>query len=272
MPQANQLPLFVSIPHAGEVVPKEVSWLQNLPETILMRDVDRYVDKLYKPILDKFKIPSVVATHNRYVVDLNRKADEYDASSVVGATHPKGVHPKGLHWSVTTHNEVLIPKPMSPELHQTLVKNYYQPFHDSVHEMGGKILEHHQKVFHMDLHSMPSLGTDMHPDPGQTRAEVVISDFHGTSCTRDFRNAVLNAFQAAEFEVAYNWPYIGGGITKMYGRPDQGWSTIQIELNRDLYMNEETKEIILGKSQALQLRLDKTFTILIAKLQEIVSG
>lgn len=237
-----------------------------------MRDVDRYVDKLYKPILDKYHIPVHVAEYHRYVVDLNRKADEYDADSVDGAVHPKGTHPKGLHWSVTTHDESLIPKPMSPELHKSLVEKYYQPFHDFLHEMGGKILAHHKEVFHLDLHSMPSLGTKLHPDPGQTRAEVVISDFHGASCTPAFREAVLHAFQLARFEVAYNWPYIGGGITKMYGRPDQGWSTIQIELNRDLYMNEETKKIRPEKAQAIQLRLEKAFALMIPKLQEIANG
>ncbi|MBY0385971.1 N-formylglutamate amidohydrolase, partial [bacterium] len=200
---------FVTIPHAGETVPREAVWLQNLTEPVLMRDVDRYVDQLYQPILDQLKVPKIVAQCHRYVIDLNRKPEEYDQDSVVGAQFPSGTHPKGLHWSVTTFGEKLITQPMTPELHETFVKNHYTTFHEQVQKMAKGFSVPH--VYHLDLHSMPSQGTAMHNDPGEKRADVVVSDFHGKSARKDFVEQVIEAYKSAGFVVSYNWPYFGGG-------------------------------------------------------------
>jgi N-formylglutamate deformylase len=231
---------FVTIPHSGEMIPPGADWLQGLSEAVLMRDVDRYVDQLYLPVLTEKQVPNIIATCHRYVIDLNRKPDEYDHDSVEGAVHPGGTHPKGLHWSVTTFAEKLITKPMSKEVHEFFVKTHYQPFHDSVVSMAKSFTT--TPIYHLDLHSMPSQGTALHNDPGAKRADVVISDFHGKSARKDFVEMVINSYRSAGFQVAYNWPYFGGGITQMYGRPEQGHHTVQVELNRMLYMDETTKQ------------------------------
>jgi N-formylglutamate amidohydrolase len=136
--------------------------------------------------------------------------------------------------------EKLIPTPMSMELHQKLVDEFYTPFHQKVESMSQSFAP--SEVFHLDLHSMPSQGTAMHSDPGQKRADIVVSDYHGKSSRRDFVNLVKEAYESVGFSVAYNWPYIGGGITQLYGRPEKLHHTVQVELNRATYMNESTKQ------------------------------
>ena len=266
---AENLPVFVSIPHSGEKVPPEVTWL-NKPEVTLMRDVDRYVDKLYEPGIQNLKLQSIVTDWHRYVVDLNRKPEDFDQQSVEGANEPKGKHPKGLHWSVTTHQEPLIEEPMTMELHNQLVANYYQPFHDQVQATRDHLFSAYSQVYHLDLHSMPSLGTDLHPDPGQQRAEVVISDFHGQSASPEFLEVVMKAYQEVGFQVAYNWPYVGGGITQMYGRPQENRHTIQVELNRALYMNEETKKLNNDTLADVQLKLEKALAAVVTGIKDFL--
>lgn len=231
---------FVTIPHSGEMIPKEAVWLQGLSEPVVMRDVDRYVDQLYLETLEKLKVPKIIAECHRYVIDLNRKPDEYDGDSVLDAPHAVGVHPKGLHWSITTFGEKLIQRPMSKDLHDRFVREHYEPFHQSVQAMFQSFAQ--KPVYHLDLHSMPSQGTALHNDPGSKRADVVVSDFHGKSARKDFVEMVMESYRQAGFEVAYNWPYFGGGITQMYGRPAEGQHTVQIELNRSLYMDEVNKQ------------------------------
>ncbi len=237
-----------------------------------MRDVDRFVDTLYAPALQNLNIQSFITPWHRYVVDPNRTPDEYDADAVEGAKHPAGTHPKGLHWNVTTQGEPLIVSPMSPELHNTLVKKYYQPFHDLIQDMRQKLKAKHPHVFHLDLHSMPSQGTRFHPDPGEKRAEVVISDQHGTSAAPDFKDEVLDAFQQAGFQVAYNWPYIGGGITKTYGEPESGFHTVQIELNRAQYMDEDSKQLNTENLSAIQKKLETALSAIQSGLQKRLNG
>jgi N-formylglutamate amidohydrolase len=62
---------------------------------------------------------------------------------------------------------------------------------------------------------------------------------------------------AAEgFDVELNRPYAGGFITEHYGRPARNVHAVQIEVNRGLYINEQTLEITEG-FEPLRQRLTK---------------
>ena len=264
------LPLFVSIPHSGEQVPDEVSWLKNLKEETLMRDVDRFVDRLYDRAINDLALSAIITPWHRYVVDLNRHTDQFDATAVEGAPGEAGTQPKGLHWSRTTFDEVLIESPMSEELHHSLVKKYYEPFHNNVQEMRKALKDRWGASYQLDLHSMPSQGTSFHPDPGQTRAEIVVSDFHGKSCKSKFKDLVMKAYQEVGFQVAYNWPYVGGGITQMYGDPNNDFHTLQIEMNRALYMDEKTKKLDDVRLLEIQKKLTQALSVIKAEVRDWV--
>jgi N-formylglutamate deformylase len=239
-------PFFISIPHSGESVPEETPWLKGLPETLLMCDVDRFVDRLYAPVLEKLEIPFVKTEWHRYAIDLNRLADDVDQDSVRGHENPSGRFPRGLHWSITTKGEKLMPEPISSELHDLLVQKYFEPFHSDVRTIFMQLKQKAkgtQPIYHLDAHSMPSMGTKEHLDPGQRRAEIVVSDCDGKSCSAWFKDLVVQSYADAGFQVGYNWPYKGGRVTQTYGRPNDRQESIQVELNRALYMNEENKRL-----------------------------
>ena len=89
---------------------------------------------------------------------------------------------------------------------------------------------------------MPSQGLAFHKDSGKKRPEVVIGDHEGKTCSEAFKDLVMAAYKTAGFEVALNWPYKGGAITWIYGQPQKGQEALQVELNRKLYMDEESKD------------------------------
>lgn len=240
----SQKPFFVTIPHSGEKIPDLTPWLLKLSEPTLMRDVDRYVDILYQDNLQELGIPLVKTEWHRYAVDLNRLPGDIDRSSVKDAPNEKGFE-RGFHWSVTTFKEKLISEPMSFDTHVKLKDLIYEPFHKQVKEKytGLRAQLQKQTIYHLDLHSMPSLGTSMHLDPGEHRADVVISDSNQKSCSRLFRDLVISAYVTAGFKVGYNWPYKGGRLTEEYGKPQEGQQVLQVEMNRALYMNEDTKKL-----------------------------
>lgn len=250
---------FVSIPHSGEIIPDEAVWLKNRDEVLLMYDVDRYVNLLYAPVLQKLKIRAVIADVHRYAVDLNRLSEDVDASSVEGNKNPAGKFSRGLHWVITTAGENLMPAPISRELHEELVKRYFDPFHAAI-EKSYQSFAPAAKVYHLDLHSMPSLGTSEHRDPGEKRLDIVVSDCEAQSCSKFLKDLVIESYQKAGFSVGYNWPYKGGRLTEVYGQPGQGQEAIQVELNRALYMNEQTKKLDLLKLAGVQAKLEQALT------------
>jgi len=222
-----------------------------------MCDVDRFVDQLYAPGLEKLDITSLKTEWHRYAADLNRIPSDIDCDSVLGSTNPSGSFNRGFHWVVTTHNQPLMLKPMSQLQHQKLVDLIYEPFHQRVRQQYQMLFaQGHKKVFHLDAHSMPSLGTKMHRDPGEYRAEIVVSDCSQKSCEPQFVDLVISAYARAGFRVAYNWPYLGGRVSENYGRPDLGQHAIQVEMNRALYMDEETKQLLPEKATKVQKQVE----------------
>jgi N-formylglutamate amidohydrolase len=258
---------FVSIPHCGEGIPPEATWLTQVPDVTLFRDVDRFVDVLYGPALERLKIPFVKADIHRYVVDLNRLPADVDKESVEGSMNPSGSFTTGYHWVQTTQGEILLPKPLTQAQHEALTTQYYEPFHQKIREQffQFKVSPTHP-VFHLDAHSMPSQATAAHRDAGQTRPDIVVSDQDGTSCARKFSDLVQRAYAAVGFQVAYNWPYKGGRITQTYGQPQKGQHTLQVEMNRRLYMNENTHQIETQKAGQVQIQVQKALEIILLEL------
>ncbi len=244
--------LMMTVPHSGEVIPPEANWLKGIDPLVLLTDVDRFVDQLYGPASQSLQIPMKVMEIHRYVVDLNRLPSDVDASSVSGApSGAPGAYASGFHWVKTTRGQVLLSRPLSPELHEDLVNRYFTPFHRQIQEMEAQLVDRGGLPrFHLDVHSMPSVARGVHRDAGQTRPDVVVSDCSGRSCSAEFKDRVIQAFEMNGFRVTYNWPYLGGRMTETYGKPQEEKHSIQIELNRALYMDEETKE---KKSQFSEL-------------------
>jgi N-formylglutamate deformylase len=69
-----------------------------------------------------------------------------------------------------------------------------------------------------------------------------VSDRSGTSADPAFTAWVADTLRALGFRVQINDPYRGGDLVRSYGNPAAQRHSIQIELNRALYMNEATCE------------------------------
>jgi N-formylglutamate amidohydrolase len=175
---------------------------------------------------------------SRYVCDLNRSEHDVDRDTVLGATGRASPH--GLIWRSTTDNRAAVARPLSKAELERRLNSYYRPYHDQLDVLVRDRLARHGFVIVVSGHSMPSRGRDGHDDPGRERADVV----PGTRQRSTAAQAVIEATEhvAARFQLglAHDEPYRGGHTTVRYGRPAAGIHAIQIELNRRLYMDEQT--------------------------------
>lgn len=240
--------VVMTIPHAGETVPPEAKWLSQTDESVLLTDVDRFVDDIYEPLAKKAPLPILMTEVHRYAADLNRYPTDVDWGTVEKINVPDGTHLHGFHWKRTTTGTVLMPNPIPASTHRKIVEKYHDPFHAALGEWitGRRNVRPDRPIFHFDCHSMPSTGNKAHADPGGKRADVVLSDREGKSCSPAFLKIVKEELERAQLKVAINDPYKGGRITERYGLPLSGHQTLQIELNRALYMNESTKAKLAG--------------------------
>ncbi len=87
---------------------------------------------------------------------------------------------------------------------------------------------------------MPAVGDANADDPGRARADFVLGDRDGTTCAPAFTRIVASVLEDIGYSVAINDPYKGVEIVRRHGRPAENRHSLQVEVNRRLYMDEET--------------------------------
>lgn len=270
-PQANTS-LWISIPHSGEFLPSEAFWLTNKPQSILLTDVDRFVNQLYQPIAETLGIPMLISPIHRYVADLNRSPEDIDPTTVEQAPPFASSFKRGLYWKSTTKQEPLLERPLSQEEHHFIVQNYHLPFHQEIKQRIAFLRSLGLPSLQLDCHSMPSQGTCAHADQGKKRPDVVLSDYQGKAAHSFFKNTLEQALVQQNLLLAYNDPYLGGYVTQHYGKPSQHQHTLQIEINRSLYMDEDTKAILNEPFRELQSKLHKALESVQKQIPKLIAA
>jgi N-formylglutamate deformylase len=261
-PAEVDTPVVVSVPHAGVGTFGFEPALS--PELDVRCDADLYVDRLYR-IGEAGAPPVHVASRlSRFVCDLNRDPDDVSPGAVPEHAAPRNVDGRGFVWAVTTTGAPALSRPLSLEEWRARTA-LHAGYHDAIARALSRARARFGFAILVDGHSMPSRGRQGHKDPGRERADVVPGDRDGTSCSPVLSRHVGAHFQARGYRVEFNEPYKGGYITTHHGRPAENVHAIQIELRRDLYM-DETAYTISGPGFT---RLRDTVAELLAGLQTL---
>jgi N-formylglutamate amidohydrolase len=248
-PPEPTTPVVLSVPHAGVATHGFESTIS--PDLDVRCDADLYVDRLSRVGQADGPEVSIAARLSRFVCDLNRDPDDVSPGAVPEHPAPRNSDGRGFVWAITTHGVPTLARPLTLDdwrartaLHAT--------YHDAIAQALARARERFGFAVLVDGHSMPSRGRQGHKDPGRVRADVVPGDRDGTSCAPALSRHVNDHFRSRGYRVAFNEPYKGGFITAHHGRPAEKIHAIQIELRRDLYMNEETYTIDEGGFAQLQ--------------------
>ena len=100
----------------------------------------------------------------------------------------------------------------------------------------------HGRVWHIDCHSMTSVSTENSPEgrAGVVRADFILGDRDGTACEPAFTTFVKNVLAEMGYTVKLNDPFKGVELVRAYSDPAANRHSLQVELNRTLYMDENT--------------------------------
>jgi N-formylglutamate amidohydrolase len=248
-PARQAAPLVVNIPHAGRVYPSSFLTQSRLDSHGLRRSEDSFVDLLLAdtPLLG---IPMLVAQFPRAYLDVNREPYELDPRMFEGRL-PSFANTRSMRVAgglgsiprvVGDGQEIYRHRlPLAEVSHR--IDGIYKPYHAALRGLLQKTFRQFGQAVLIDCHSMPSasLGSDL-----ARRPDIVLGDRYGTSCAGNLIDGVQDALEARGYLVARNRPYAGGFITEHYGNPSSGMHALQIEINRALYMNEESLEPTVG--------------------------
>ncbi len=244
-PRGPVAPLVLDSPHSGEAYPADFGHV--LPLQALRQAEDTHVARLWMGAL-AHGATLLEATFPRSYIDPNRGLADIDlALFAPGEQWPGAVAPSrkteqgiGLVWRLAAHGSPLYAAPLSVAAVTARIERCYRPYHAALDALLDARHQAFGLVLHINCHSMPAVGDALADDPGRARADFVLGDRDGTTCAPAFTELVRTTLLAQGYRVAINDPYKGVEIVRRHGRPVEGRHSLQVEINRALYMDEAT--------------------------------
>jgi N-formylglutamate deformylase len=226
--RAGRSPLLVSMPHTGTHIPDALA--RRMTEVALtVPDTDWHMELLYD-FLDALGASVLVATHSRYVVDLNRPPDN--------ANLYPGQDTTGLCPVDTFYRQPIYAPGQAPDESEIAerVAQYWNPYHAKLAEALAELKTRHGHALLWDAHSIFSVVPRFFEG---TLPDFNLGTAEGRSCAAGVGEALLAiAERAPGYRAVLNGRFKGGYITRRYGRPAEGVHAFQLELSEATYMEE----------------------------------
>ena len=233
-------PLVFSSPHSGSTYPPRFLAASRLDPLTLRRSEDAFVDELFLPCV-ALGAPLLRALFPRAYLDVNREPYELDPQ-VFDGRMPEFANTRSLRVAVGLGTIPRVvgdaqpiyrrPIPIADGLQR--IEALYRPYHAELKALIERARGWFGVAVLLDCHSMPSSMAD------GNGSDFVIGDRYGASAAPWIVETVEAALRRAGYSVRRNKPYAGGFITEHYGVPSAARFSVQIEINRALYMDERT--------------------------------
>lgn len=257
-PSGKKSPFILSVPHCGTEFPAELK-AHYLPDMMAAPDdTDWYVNKLYE-FASELGITLIHARYSRWVIDLNRDPKSkplYDDGRIITALCPTSdFFGKPIYKSKEL-------EPDQAEIERRL-QHYYFPYYEKLETLLQERKKDFGKVILWDAHSIrhyvPTIRKEVFPD-------MILGDNDEKTAHPNLIAEALNILRSDKYGVNHNDPFKGGYITRYFGNPKEHTHTLQLEMNKILYMDDEEKNYHPERATAVQLVLKQTFTNLLKTL------
>ena len=258
-PAGQALPLLLDSPHSGNDWPAD--WHPAAPREALETSWDAYVAELFGGG-PGFGATLMEAHFPRSFIDLNRGRLDIDPDMLDGpwpvplVPTSKSARGFGLLRRLALPDIPVYAEKLPVAQVERWVEEYYDPYHRALADALEAMQAEFGQAWHIDCHSMKSRGNAMNDDFGRPRPDFVVSDLDGATSDPEFTRFAADALGGMGFKVTINTPYKGAELILRHGDPAGGRHSIQVEINRALYMDEATKTRSAG-FPAIQEALDK---------------
>ena len=236
-------PLLVSVPHDGRQLPCEIAGeMTEVGRSI--PDTDWHAARLYDFARD-LGASFIRAEYSRYVVDLNRPADDSELY--------EGRQGSGLCPTQTFAGDDIYVRGTSIDIDER-IGSFWHPYHEQIDAALQDIRNTHGYALLWDAHSIPSRVPRLFD--GEL-PELNLGTWDNRSCDVGISDAVMSAATAGSFGVVQNGRFKGGHITQHYGQPSGNVHAIQLELSQRTYMDEGSLEYDDTKASRLRDTLEQ---------------
>lgn len=248
LPAHQTVPVVVASPHSGSNYPPAFLEQAAVPLAALRRAEDAFVDELFAAA-PSLGMPLLAARFPRSYVDANREPYELDPGMFEGPL-PRPLNHRttrvaaglGMIPRVAASGEAIYRGRVPSETIEHRLETCWRPYHQTLSLLVENTYSSFGGALLIDAHSMPSSASTLGTRDRDQRVDIVLGDNHGEACALEFTAAAERWLRARGLRVLRNQPYAGGFTTQRYGRPALARHTLQIEINRALYMDEARHE------------------------------
>lgn len=245
-PSVQTAPVIFASPHSGRRYGADFVAASRLDPLSLRRSEDSFVDELFGSA-PACGAPLLAATFPRAYCDVNREAWELDPGMFadalpawVNTTSARVNAGLGTIARVVASGEAIYREKLLFAEAERRIAALWRPFHETLAALIDGTVSLYGYALLIDCHSMPSQGQ---PQRSALKApDFVLGDAHGSACSPRVTRLVERTLSDAGYVVRRNDPYAGGYITRHYGRPRARVHALQIEIARELYMDENRIE------------------------------
>lgn len=255
--QSGELPLLISVPHDGRDLPEDMR-VRMSDVGRLIPDTDWHVAKLYE-FAANMGANVLVANYSRYVVDLNRSADDAELYPGQVAT---GLCPLQTFAGDSIYRSGGVDD--SAKAHR--IEEYWRPYHARLRDTLDALRAKHGFALLWDAHSIPSVVPRLFD--GEL-PELNLGSNSGASCEKSIEEAVAAVATASSHSTAVNGRFKGGYITRHYGDPENDIHALQLEIAQRAYMNERTVAFDSTKASLLRDTLSELLSIFLVEGRKV---
>jgi len=221
--------LILHIPHSSTYIPISDGYVVDVDvlNAEMQKLTDWYTDDLFHSQSDTM----IVSHFSRIFCDVERFADD--------AHEPMAQYGMGALYQKTCTGEPL--RDITPAWQKQIMQQFYYPHHQHLTLAVDKQLANFGKALVVDCHSFPE--TPFLPllyQKGKQPDFCIGTDTFHTP--QKLVNQTLAFFQQAGYTVAINEPYSGTLVPMSYYQTNPEVQSIMIEINRKLYLKENSNE------------------------------
>ena len=252
-PEGKRLPILLSVPHCGTAFPDELRDLF-LPEILEHPDdTDFFVHDLYD-FAPAMGITLIHSHYSRYVIDLNRDPAGqplyHDGRVLTELVPTRSFFAKPLYRASLPDQAAI----------QERIARYYLPYHHQLRVLLDDLKEEFGCVLLWEAHSIRQSVPTLHPAPFP---DLILGDQGGKTAHPDLSQlAQKHLANTGSYSFAHNSPFQGGYITRHFGQPNQSTHALQLEMVKNLYMDENTTTYNPKKAAPLRALLQQTLAAL----------
>jgi N-formylglutamate amidohydrolase len=243
-PLIRSAALVFNSPHSGRAYPPSLLARSRLDALAIRRSEDSFVDELFTGVLEA-GAPLLCAHFPRAYVDVNREPYELDPAMFADPLPPHANTKSqrvsgglGTIARVVGDGSEIYAEKLSFREAEWRIRTLYEPYHRALRSLLDETRRRFGYVILVDCHSMPSVGGPADCDRGISRPDIVLGDRFGTTTAAAVVDTAEATLRRLGYSVARNSPYAGGFITEHYGKPERGVHALQVEINRQIYMDE----------------------------------